>query len=333
MAEQNRTDPDWEDVRVFIALARHGSLSAAARALAVNHATIARRMRSLETAMGERLVERRPNGYVLTPAGTRMLGPAGEMETAAASLSRGSADNRPMGLVRVNAPPSLSQAFLVDPLAKLCTQYPGLDIDVATDFRTVSLERREADIALRFGKPQDGDVIARPLVSLSFGFYATADLHRRIEAGAEPVFVGFDEINASLPEARWLSRHFPRARLSFRTSNQVGQAAAARTGAGIALLPDFIGRADKKLVACRLEHDPPARELWLIIRRQDRKDLRIGTVADYLAKIFLDGRELFEGGPGNRPTDRVRVGASGSTPSATSLKSRSPTKRRGSTPG
>ena len=163
--------------------------------------------------MGERLVERRPDGYTLTPAGTRMLAPASDMEAAAATLSRGGADDSPNGLVRVNSPPSLSQTFLVQHLAKLSIQHPGLDIEVATDFRTVSLERREADIALRFGRPQDGDVIAKPLVSLGFGFYATIERRRRIEAGAEPVFVGFDEVNAHLPEALWLSRHFPRARI------------------------------------------------------------------------------------------------------------------------
>src|ERR1700753_3555142 len=75
MAEQNRTDPDWEDVRVFIALARHGSLSAAARALAVNHATIARRMRSLETAMGERVVRTAPQRLCAPPGGRAHAGP------------------------------------------------------------------------------------------------------------------------------------------------------------------------------------------------------------------------------------------------------------------
>jgi DNA-binding transcriptional LysR family regulator len=233
----------------------------------------------------------------------------------------------------VNAPPSLSQNFLVQRLARLCIHHPGLDIDVATDFRAVSLERREADIALRFGRPQDGDVIAKPLVSLGFGFYATADSRRRIEAGAEPVFVGFDEVNAYLPEARCLSRHFPRARISFRTSNQVTQAAAARAGAGIALLPHFIGRADKKLVACKLEHDPPARELWLITRRQDRKDLPIRTVADHLARIFADEHELFEDSPGERPTDRVSIEATGSTAGGASSMStrKSPSRRRAGT--
>ncbi|MCA1398501.1 LysR family transcriptional regulator [Bradyrhizobium sp. BRP56] len=294
MADQNRTAIDWEDVRLFAALARHGSLSGAARALSVNHATVARRVKSLETTIGERLVERRPDGYVLTRRGARMLDAANDMEAAAARLGHRGTSGAPTGLVRINAPPSLSQNFLVHRLARLSRQQPGLDIDLATDFRTVSLERREADIALRFGRPEDGDVIARRLVSMGFGFYATADCRRRIDAGDEPVFVGFDEANAHLPEALWLFRKFPHARMSFRTSNQAAQAAAAQAGAGIALLPHFIGRAKRKLCACKLAHAPPPRELWLITRRRDRNDPLVGTVARHLADIFANECALFE---------------------------------------
>src|ERR1700722_15974689 len=86
IADQNRTAVDWEDIRVFTALARHGSLSAAARALSITHATVARRISSLEEALGSKLVERRPDGYVLTSAGNRVLKAASDMETAAARL-------------------------------------------------------------------------------------------------------------------------------------------------------------------------------------------------------------------------------------------------------
>jgi molybdate transport repressor ModE-like protein len=134
MAEQICTNLDWEDVRIFLALARHGSLSAAARVLSINHATVSRRIQSLEASLGERLVERRPDGYVMTPAGTRVLTAANDMETAAAVLSRGGSGDTPKGVVRINAPPSLSQSFLIARLATLATRYDHLDIDLATDF-------------------------------------------------------------------------------------------------------------------------------------------------------------------------------------------------------
>jgi hypothetical protein len=98
----------------------------------------------------------------------------------------------------------------------MAATYPGLDIDLATDVRSISLERHEADIAVRLGRPDDGDVIAKPVTTIAYGFYATAEMCARLAAGEEPAFIGFDEADAHLPEAVWLSRHFPRARRPFR---------------------------------------------------------------------------------------------------------------------
>jgi molybdate transport repressor ModE-like protein len=303
MAEQKRTALDWEDVRIFVMLARHGSLAAASRALGINHSTVSRRIQALEKTIGQRLVERRPGGYVLTPAGTRALAPANDMENAAAILARGGTDEEPTGLVRVNAPPTLTQAFLVERLATLSATYPGLDIDVATDVRSVSLERHETDIALRLAKPQNGDVMAHHLTTICFGFYGAEDVCAQVEGGDDPVFVGFDEANAYLPEAVWLQRQFPNARISFRTNNHLTQAAAARAGAGLALLPHYLGRADPRLNLCRITHETLAREVWMVTRRQDRKELSILTVRDFLAQTFSDERQIFEMGAHAPPDD------------------------------
>ena len=297
MVEQNRTGPDWEDVRVFLAIARHGSLSAAARALGINHATVSRRMQALEQVLGERLVERRPDGYVLTSAGTRVLAPASQMEAAASIVARGGDDDRPKGLVRINAPPSLTHGFLVQRVARLGIEHPGLDIDLATDVRAVSLDRRETDIALRLARPEDGDVMASQLVTLGFGFYGSEICRTRIADGGEPVFVGFDELNAHLPEAVWLARHFPKARMSFRSNSQITQALAAGEGAGLAMLPHFVGKSHPELRLCTLAHDPPARAVWIVTRRSDSKDPLIRLVAGHLRRMFECERDLFEREP------------------------------------
>jgi len=283
---------------VFLALGRHGSLSAAARALSVNHATISRRIQALEESLGEKLVDRRPDGYVLTTAGKRAIEAAGDMEAAAQSLARdgqggAEGDSAVRGLVRVNAPPALSQGFLIDRLARLGALHPGLDIDLATDLRAVSLDRHQADIAVRLTRPDDGDFIVKPLGTMGFGFYGTPVLCEAVEGGAEPVFVGFDEENASMPDAVWLARHFPRARVAFRANNHLSQAIAARTGAGIAVLPHYIGRQVPGLRACALTPVRDPRDMWLLIRGQDRKDRAIRTVADHLQQVFEEERALF----------------------------------------
>lgn len=294
MTVKKRSEPDWQDLRVFLALGRHGSLSAAARALAVNHATIARRIHALEEHLGEKLVERRPDGYVLTQAGTRALATAGAMESAVQALGRGGgAGDAPRGLVRVNAPPALALGFLIARLAELTVRHPGLDIDLATDLRSISLDRHAADLAIRLGRPRDGDFIAKPLGQMAFGFYGSAAVCRRIEDGAEPVFVGFDEANADMPEAAWLARSFPRARIALRAGNQMAQALAACAGAGLALLPHYLGRQAPTLRLCNLTPVPPPREIWLLLRRQDRDDLPIRSTVEHLLQVFEREAALF----------------------------------------
>jgi molybdate transport repressor ModE-like protein len=294
MTDKKRTDPDWQDVRIFLALARHGSLSAAARMLSVNHATVARRLHSLEETLGVKLVERRPDGYVLTHAGTHALEAASDMEQAAQTLARGMQDGTPSGLIRINSSPGLTGGYLALRLPTLAARYPKLDIDLAPALRAVSLERHEADIAIRFDMPRDGDVIARPLVTVGYGFYGTQEACRAATKEGDPVLIGFNEADAYLSMATWMTRHFPRTRVAFRAKDQSLQAMAARSGVGLALIPHYIGRADPALHVCDLGLVPESKDVFLITRRRDRKDTAIRIVSDEIVRMFDEERELFE---------------------------------------
>src|SRR5215469_750014 len=152
---------DWEDVRFFAALARHGSLSAAARALTVNHATVARRLAALEQSLGTRLFKRRPTGYELTPAGRNALDSADAMEGAAAALARLEPAASLTGLVRITATPSLAGGFLIPRLAALRELHPALDMEILAEPRPVSLQRHQSDIALRLGRPERGELLGQ----------------------------------------------------------------------------------------------------------------------------------------------------------------------------
>jgi len=295
MTDRKRTDLDWQNVRVFLALGRYGSLSAAARALHINHATVARRIQSLEDALGEKVVERRPEGYVLTSAGETALEAAAEMETAAQALLRpgASRDGTLRGLVRVNAPPALTQGFLLDRLAEITLLHPGLDIDLATDLRSISLDRHKADIAVRVGRPVDVDLIAKHAGAIAYGFYGTAAQCEAAERGQSPTFVSFNEECTNVPEATWLSQQFPRARVAFRAENQVLLSIAASGGVGLALLPHYLGRRMPNLRLCTIGPVPPPREIWLLIRRQDRNSAQIRTVMQHMADAFTANEGLF----------------------------------------
>eukprot|EP00456_Euglypha_rotunda_P078887 TRINITY_DN75617_c0_g1_i1.p1 TRINITY_DN75617_c0_g1~~TRINITY_DN75617_c0_g1_i1.p1 ORF type:complete len:173 (-),score=29.95 TRINITY_DN75617_c0_g1_i1:10-528(-) len=152
MPDRKRTsDLDWEDVRYFVALARHRSLSATARALRVNHATVSRRVTSLEALLGKTLFDRTAGSYALTQDGKVLLEDAMAMDKAALAVLRRLDENTELGgLVRLTAGRTLAEWFLVDRLYGLHQKHPAIDVEVVGDVRLLSLARREADIALRF---------------------------------------------------------------------------------------------------------------------------------------------------------------------------------------
>lgn len=282
-------------MRTFLALGRYRSLSAASRALQVTHATVARRIQTLQDRVGEILFERRPDGYVLTAAGERVLEAAARMEASAQTLTRptGSDDDDLRGLVRINAPPALAQAFLLAHLAELSHSHPALDIDLASDIRSISLIRHEADIAVRVGTPVDVDLIAKPVGSIAFGFYGTPARCLHVESGGLPTFISFNDESSNERGPEWLMQRFPRSRVALRAENHVLQAMAARSGIGLALLPHYLGRTDPELRLCAIGPLPAPREIWLLIRKQDRNVAPVRAVMQRLVEVFEQSKPLF----------------------------------------
>jgi DNA-binding transcriptional LysR family regulator len=294
MPERKRTVTlDWDDIRYFVALARHGSLSATSRALRVNHATVSRRVASLETKLGRDLFDRRADGYALTAEGTAVLDEAQAMDEGALSiLRRLDTGTELSGLVRLTAARVLAEGFLIDRLGALRERYPALDIEVLTEARVVSLARRQADIALRLGSPKDSDLIGRRAAKIAFGLYASPGYRDNLKAGQPPDIIGFDEDSDFIFEAGWLTRQFPRARFAFRSNSQASQAAAARAGYGVALLPRYLAAKDSGLVKVLSHQRLPQREVWLLVRRDLARVPRIRAVADYLFVMFQRERRL-----------------------------------------
>ncbi|HVJ41965.1 MAG TPA: LysR family transcriptional regulator [Dongiaceae bacterium] len=287
MADKKRTELDWEDLRYFAALAHHGSLSAAARQLGVNHATVARRLAALEACLGQHLFERRPQGYVLTGAGQRVLAASRQMEAAAGKLDReDAAKGEAGGIVRLTTIRSFADGFLVPHLAEFARQYPRIEIDLITESRNMSLDRREVDIALRFGRPQRGGFLVRHAGSLDFRLYATKRVRKNPEAG----LITFDEGGVALPEAQCLKRLTAGRAVVFRSNSQTAQAAAAAAGMGMALLPDFLARHYPALVPVDLPETHLRRDIWLLIRKEQRQLRRIRLLADFLMACLQRNR-------------------------------------------
>jgi DNA-binding transcriptional LysR family regulator len=288
---------DWEDVRYFVALARRGTLSATARELRVNHATVARRVASLEAAVGRPLFDRRADGYALTADGKAVLDEARAMDEAALSvLRRLDAGTELNGLIRLAIGRVLAERFLIDRLAAFHARYPAIDLEIIGGSRVVSLARREADLALRYGSPKDSDLIARRVATIGFALYASPGYRDKIAAGAAPAFIGFDDESDFIAEAAWLAQQFGERRFSLRTDSQTTQAVAARAGFGIALLPRYLAATDPDLVPVSLANRLPEREVWLIVRRDLRNVPRVRALTDYLAAVFRRDQRLLRHG-------------------------------------
>jgi DNA-binding transcriptional LysR family regulator len=294
MVDKKRTIPlDWEDVRYFVALAHHSTLSAAARALHVNHATVSRRLASLESTLGRSLFDRRAEGYALNAAGRAVLDEALAMEEAASAVFlRLDAGTAVSGLVRVTMTRGLADGFVAERLGGLLGQHPELDVEIIVESRNLSLARREADLALRLGQPAKGELLARRIVTLGYGFYASRSYRDRVEAGETPVFVGFDRDSEFVPEAAWAKRRLSGYRFTLRSNSQISQAAVAAGGHGVALLPHFLARNWPALVALDIGEAPPSRELWLVVRPDIARFPRVRLVADHLVDLFHQSDEV-----------------------------------------
>src|SRR5262249_28269425 len=173
--------------------------------------------------------------------GKEFLDEANAMDEAALSvLRRLDAGTELSGLVRLAVGRVLAERFLIDRLRAFHERYPAIDLEVIGGSRVVSLAKREADIALRYGAPKDNDLVAPRVANITFGLYASPAYCDKLRAGQTPAFIGFDEGSDFIAEAKWLAQEFGDPRFTFRTNSQTTQAAAARAGYGVALLPRYV---------------------------------------------------------------------------------------------
>lgn len=277
-AAPNPGDLDWNDLRYVLALARQGSLSATARLLKVNHATVARRIAALESSLGLTLFERRARGYVPTPAAAPVLQAAEQIEAPLLRLARlgdASAGAKITGTVRITCTEGVASHSVAPQLAGLRQRWPGLQIELVVEHRSLSLARREADIAIRWARPKTGELYASKLGAVPYRLYRNP-----AAATDRNTVAAFDESLAEIPESLWLkSSGLTQA---IRSNSMIPLVAAARAGACAVLLPEYIGRQYPDL-APEPGKPPVTRELWLVLHRDLRNTPRVRAVADLLA--------------------------------------------------
>jgi DNA-binding transcriptional LysR family regulator len=278
---------DWEDLRHFAALAREHTLSAAARALKVDHATVARRVAALEASFGLKLVDRRPRSYVLTADGERIAAQIARMEEASFAVDRAARAAQPVlaGEVSISAPPLLASTLIAPQLAQLRNAHPDIHVRLIGEKRSASLSRREADLAVRLSRPTEKRLVVRKIGTVEFRLYAAP----RYLAAHEPEsfeFIGYDESLGDVPQQRWLKAAAGRRPIVLRTNDVDSQRAAARAGVGIATLPRYLGDADAALAPLDVRMKSLTRDIWLVVHGDLRHAPPVRAVMTFLVACF-----------------------------------------------
>jgi len=287
----------WDDLRIFLSLAREGTLTTAAKSLGVSHPTVARRVQALEKQIGARLFERLPDRFVPTAAGEELLADTEAMEKAALSINRRSAglSDTVSGVVRLSAGEAMA-AWLARHLPELRSGLKQIEFELTASHTLANLSRREADLLIREQVPDLGGIVARKLGRAAYAIYGRRALARaKIELKTLP-WIGFDDDHAYMPGQAWLRALLDGAKPVVRGNNWLVLHEAARGGAGLAVLPCYLGDPDPQLQRIGNVLPDVFADQWLLVHRDLRALPRVRAVMDAMIVLFQRERALLEGG-------------------------------------
>lgn len=293
---------DWDDLRIFLAVARAGSVRAAALASASSRSTVLRRIGALERRLSARLFERLPEGYFLTPAGEELLGHAAAMEGQALAAVR-RVDGRDAALggrLRVSLPPPLASHVLMPVLAAFRAAHPAISLEVLPSFESPDLARREAEVDIRIVDEPPESLVGRRVGQVARAVYAGAAHMRRDDAGRmqpPPGRIGW--VPPTRPQAAPDADGSEAGRLVI--TDPYVTVAALRAGAGVSILPCFMGDREPGLVQVPMPGLPRLTDLWVLTHPDLRRTARVRAFTEEVAVFLRSQRALLEGRLGTTP--------------------------------
>ena len=292
---------DWDNLRYFLELARTGTLVSAARRLAVDHTTVARRIQSLEKEMGLALFSREAGGHRLTEAGRRLQPQVEAMEGAFLAVERSAAPPSHAGLsglVRIGATEGFGTVVLAPRLAQFAQAHPKLVIDLLAMPRLVHLSRREADIVISLERPARGPVVVTKLTDYALRLYASNDYldkHTPIRTREDlrgHTFISYVDDLLFSKELQYLDELHRPDSFALRSTSVLAQHRATVAGAGIAVLPAFIAEQDASLRRVLPDEANFTRTFWMSVPSETRNLARMKAVWDFLRETVERQRAL-----------------------------------------
>jgi DNA-binding transcriptional LysR family regulator len=286
---------NWDGLQMFLAVARAGRVSAAARRLGVEHTTIARRIAALEKELGVPLFYRTSRGYLLTHEGQNVVSTAEAMEHAALAVEARARESTTMlaGRVRVAMPPEYGSHWLAPTLPAFLALHPQIKLQILVGTRQRDLSRGEADLALQPPRPSQTGMVAFRIARVSVGLYVSRSLSgthrlriRKLSDLRDLPLLTYTSPFHVLQEARWFQPFLASAPVALESNSTHALLAAARTGGGVAVLPRFVARLHDDLVP--VSSDVASHDLLLITHPEVRRDPKVHATAEFLKRIAAE---------------------------------------------
>lgn len=278
---------NWDDLRFFLAVARTGSISAAAEKLAVNQSTVSRRISGLEAEMNVRLFERLTTGYRLTAEGEEMLRRAMRIENEAVAIEHEVMGKNVelKGSLRVTASLTVASFVLMPILKEFNAAHPNIELRLDLSDNLYNLTQREADVALRVTpEPVPDNLIGRELGKITLAVYGEKHYLNRYLRSTKRQPLRWIGEDTNDPRPAWLHKHTDPLELVMRTNNVLATAAAIRHGLGVGRLPTFVGDVLPELRRFEDAPELPKRSLWLLTHPDLRRMNRVRAFNAFLTE-------------------------------------------------
>lgn len=295
---------DWNDLKHFLAVARHGSTLAAAKALRVSQSTVHRRLEALEKSLGRRLVRRHPSGYRLTELGEEIRSYAEAVEDAVATLERRmkASETELIGMVRVTCPEAVGYRLMRSALPeKFSAAFPKLRLEFVMSDSILDLAKGQADVAIRAGHPSEKHLVGRKIADSPWAIFASRSylekqgrLTERRDINHHTV-VSFDGPLQEHSAGRWLRAVAPEARIAARATSIPAVVLAVKSGAGLAPLPIIVGAQESDLVEALPRLPDLSTPFHILIHEDMRHSPRVRAFFDFVVREIRLVRSVLEG--------------------------------------
>jgi len=286
---------NWDDLKLFLAVARTGSISGAAKELDVQHSTVSRRIRQFEEKLGARLIERKKKGYELTPAGKKVKQSAELIEVEILNIDGSilGEDTLLTGPLRVTAINNMASSVLMPMFADFSKQYPDIDLHIIVSNTDASLPEREADIAIRLTNTPTDTLIGKKMLTVASAIYGQkaylADMKKQHK---EPEWIG---VTCCQFHKSWTKQYSPNLAHNFYSDDTLLTLSAIKQGLGISYLPCFMGDSAPELE--RFSDPDPAHNLglWILLHPDLKRTARVLAFRNHMIQSIRQQQGLFEG--------------------------------------